>query len=215
MLADDTPSLSLASGEAPFLQMRGERVGLGPLRRDLLSLYWSWANDFAYSRTTGSPGLTLSMEQMTRMYDAVVADEHTVSFVIYDQATGQAIGTTALEHIDLRNRTAEFSIGIGEAAYRGKGYGTETTRLMLDYAFTVLGLHNVMLVVYASNMAGQRAYEKAGFREYGRRRESHWMGGRWWDTIYMECLASEFTSPVLQRIFTADEPFQTQPDIRA
>jgi hypothetical protein len=31
------------------------------------------------------------------------------------------------------------------------------------------------------------------------------MGGRLWDTIYMDCLASEFTSPVLGKIFVPDE----------
>ncbi len=36
----------------------------------------------------------------------------------------------------------------------GRGYGTETTRLMLDYAFTALGLHNVMLTVFVFNAAG-------------------------------------------------------------
>jgi RimJ/RimL family protein N-acetyltransferase len=71
---------------------------------------------------------------------------------------------------------------------------------MLDYAFTALGLHNVMLAVYAYNPAAIRAYVKAGFREFGRRRESVWMGGRLWDTIYMECLASDFVRPVLARI---------------
>ncbi len=32
------------------------------------------------------------------------------------------------------------------------------------------------------------------------------MGGRFWDTIYMECLASEFVSPYLAPIFVPDEP---------
>jgi len=32
------------------------------------------------------------------------------------------------------------------------------------------------------------------------------MGGRFWDTIYMECLASEFTSPYLAPIFAPDLP---------
>jgi hypothetical protein len=49
-----------------------------------------------------------------------------------------------------------------------------------------------MLVVYKFNLSGRRAYEKAGFRECGRRRQAHLMGGRWWDVIYMQCLASEF-----------------------
>ena len=31
-----------------------------------------------------------------------------------------------------------------------KGYGTETTRLMLDYAFHAQNLNNVMLTAFAS-----------------------------------------------------------------
>jgi RimJ/RimL family protein N-acetyltransferase len=56
--------------------------------------------------------------------------------------------------VDHRNRSATFGILIGEPECRGKGYGTETTRLMLDYAFTTLGLHNVMLTVFEFNPAG-------------------------------------------------------------
>jgi len=76
---------------------------------------------------------------------------------------------------------------------------------MLDYAFTVLGLHNVELFVYEYNLAGQRAYAKAGFREYGRRRQAHWMGGREWDVVCMDCLADEFKSPVLGSVFIPDQ----------
>jgi diamine N-acetyltransferase len=198
---DAAESSEAAATPQPIISIRGDRIGLGPLRRDLVPLYTRWSNDFDYTRTTGSPGLVITLEEQTRLYDVVGADTRNVSFVIYDQATGQPIGTTALDGIDYRNRTAEFSIGIGEAAYRGRGYGTEATRLMLDYAFTVLGLHNVMLQVYELNQAGRRAYQKAGFRECGRRRQSHRVGDRAWDTIYMECLASELESPVLQRVF--------------
>lgn len=77
---------------------------------------------------------------------------------------------------------------------------------MLDYAFTALGLHSVMLTAYEYNLVGWRAHEKAGFREFGRRRQSHWMGGRYWDEIYMDCLATEVASPVLDRVFVPDTP---------
>ncbi|MDQ3699387.1 MAG: GNAT family N-acetyltransferase, partial [Chloroflexota bacterium] len=52
----------------------------------------------------------------------------------------------------------------------------------------------------------QRAYSKAGFREFGRRRQSKLMGGRLWDTIYMECLASEFTGSVFADLLAPDVP---------
>ncbi len=109
-----------------------------------------------------------------------------------------------LAEIDFRNRSAAFGILIGDPDARGKGYGTETTRLILDYAFTAVGLHNVMLTVFEFNKAGIRAYEKAGYRELGRRRECRMMGGKLWDEIYMQCLSTDFESPVLGQIFRHD-----------
>ena len=116
----------------------------------------------------------------------------------------QPIGLVGLSSIDHRHRTAEHNIVIGEKCARGKGYGTDETVLLLDYAFIVLGLHNVWLRVFANNLAGIRAYEKAGFRHIGRRRQSRVMGGKSWDTVFMECLADEFESPVLARLFRPD-----------
>ena len=46
------------------------------------------------------------------------------------------------------------------------------------------------------NAAGIRAYQKAGFKEIGRRRECRMMGGKLWDEVYMDCLSSEFERPV-------------------
>lgn len=86
----------------------------------------------------------------------------------------------------------------GEPDARGKGYGTEATALTLDDAFNALGVENVMLTVYMFNDAGIRADTKAGFREFGRRRRCSRLGQQLWDLVYMECLASEFTSPVLR-----------------
>ena len=96
--------------------------------------------------------------------------------------------------VDYRNRRAEFGINIGEPDYRNMGYGTETTRLMLDYAFNVVGLHNVMLGVFELNRGAIRAYEKAGFKEIGRRRQCYFADGRRWGGIRRDCLGSEFGS---------------------
>ena len=76
---------------------------------------------------------------------------------------------------------------------------------MLDYAFTVLGLHNVMLLVFEFNQAGIKAYQRAGFKEFGRRRECRLVAGKLWDEIQMDCLRSEFESTVLRRIYAPDE----------
>lgn len=202
-LPADTPASERA--EAPIVTITGERIALGPLRRDLLPWYQRWINDLTAARNLAVIPGPVSAEAEAAWLDRVSASGD-VLFTIYERATWRPIGNAGLHAINYRNRTAELGILIGEADARGKGFGTETTRLMLDYAFTALGLHNVMLGVYAYNRAAHRAYQKAGFREFGRRREAVWMGGRLWDVIYMECLATEFTSPVLGRIFAPDAP---------
>lgn len=189
----------------PIVNIVGEAVMLGPLRRDLVPLYQRWVNNFGTQRTLGGPPAPITYErELTRYNQLSTADA--ALFTIYVRETAQPIGITELKEIDRRSRTANFVIFIGQPEARGQGYGTEATRLMLDYAFTALGLHNVDLQAYEFNLSGLRAYERAGFRMAGRRRQSYWMGGRFWDTIYMDCLASEFVSPVLGAVFASDRP---------
>jgi RimJ/RimL family protein N-acetyltransferase len=180
----------------PILNIIGERVALGPLDRSLLPTYLRWANDFVALRNLDDAPRPRTIE----------GREHSAWFTIYACDGWEPVGVTALGEIDHRNRTATFFIFIGESTNRGKGYGTEATRLILDYAFTALGLHNVMLTVAGWNAAGQRAYQKAGFREFGRRHECALVVGQRWDTIYMEALASEFESPVLKAVLVPDAP---------
>lgn len=193
------------SNEPPIVNIVGELIALGPTRRDLLPLYQRWINDFSAARNLGATPRPMTAEQEANWYDSTAASESQAQFTVYERATWRPVGNTGLHDIDFRHRRAEFGILLG-AEDRGKGYGTEATRLVLDYAFTALGLHNVMLRVYEHNLAGRRAYEKAGFHEFGRRHEAYWMDGRFWDEIYMECLATEFESPVLSRVFAPDEP---------
>lgn len=197
---------SVEDEQLPVLNIVGERVALGPLRKDLLPLYQRWINDLGTSRNLGATPRPMTLKQEQTWYEEWSKSETQHPFTIYERPGLRPIGSTALHEVDFRSRSATFGILIGEAEYRGKSYGTEATRLMLDYAFTALGLHNVMLTVFDYNPAGFRAYEKAGFREFGRRHECRWMGGRLWDEIYMEALSAQFESPALARIFGPDEP---------
>ncbi len=191
--------------EHPLVNLVGERVALGPLRRDLLPLYLRWRNDFTVARTLDHDPGPETLEARTAWYERASIDPDAIRFTLYERMTWRPIGLANLHDLDHRQGTAELGLVIGEQDARGQGYGTEATRLMLDVAFTALGLHSVMLRVYAYNLAGQRAYEKAGFREFGRRRESRVFAGRRWDEVYMECLARDFESPVLDRVFVPDQ----------
>ena len=192
----------------PILNVRGDLVALGPLRRDLIPTYARWVNDLGTLRTLAVLPAPLAIEAEEAWYEAAIAGGARV-FTIHELATLDPIGTCELRDIDHRNRTATIGMLIGEPAARGKGYGTEATRLLLDVGFTVLGLHSIWLDVFSFNLAGQRCYAKAGFREVGRRRECRLLDGVLHDQIIMDILATEFESPVLARLFQPDTPRET------
>ena len=77
---------------------------------------------------------------------------------------------------------------IGDEENRSKGYGTEAMKLLVDYGFNILGLHNIDLNVFEFNKQAIKAYEKVGFKEYGRRHESYFLDGKFYDEISMEII---------------------------
>lgn len=189
----------MSERERPIYNIEGGRVALGPIRREFIPLYVRWMNDFAVTRMLAVQPRPMTFEQETEWFERAATDEGRRIFAIFERETGRPIGNCELFDVDFRHRRCEAGIFIGDADCRGKGYGTEAMRLLLDYAFTAVGLHSVMLWVYAYNDAARRCYEKVGFREAGRRREACWYNGRYWDKIMMDILESEFESPVLQR----------------
>jgi diamine N-acetyltransferase len=97
--------------------------------------------------------------------------------------------------IDHNVRIAEFIIMIGDSEHRGKGIGTEATRLTLDYAFHITALRCVHLAVLEPNTAAIKAYEKAGFKIIGRRRDSGYWLNRQCDEILMDAVPADFPGP--------------------
>ena len=79
---------------------------------------------------------------------------------------------------------------VGPEVY-GRGYGTEATRLVRDFAFGPLRLHRLALEVNSFNHAAIAVYERAGFVREGVRRDAIRHEGRWHDVLDMALLESD------------------------
>jgi RimJ/RimL family protein N-acetyltransferase len=179
------------SDAQPIINIWGEKVALGPLRRDLLPLYTRWVNDFEVIATLGLALGATTFEKEEAWYESARNPGDGVQFTIYVRETMQPIGTTGLTY-SFQNQRGTFGIMIGDKTAWNKGYGTEASRLMLDYGFNKLGLHHINLTVHSTNTRGIRAYEKAGYKIAGRLRESFKSGHKFVDVVYMDCLEREF-----------------------
>jgi RimJ/RimL family protein N-acetyltransferase len=179
----------------PQLLISGERAALGPLRADLVAVYQRWVNDREVARGLGAQAVMTVEAERVWYEEASRSDPGRVHFTVYDQDDLAPVGTTALFGIDHYHGTATFGILLGER--RGQGLGTDATRLVLDWGFTVLGLYSIELRVWEWNTAAIRAYTKAGFREIGRRRGGAVIMGRRFDVVLMDAIAPEFQGSAL------------------
>ena len=183
----------MSDGSVPIINIQGTKVALGPVSRQMLPSFQRWINAFEVQARLGMPMPgPMTVEDQERWYDGLSNSTTSRTFAIHDVARATVAGTTSVQGIDWRNGTGVFGIMIGDPEARGRGLGTETARLMLGYAFTILGLRAMSLSVAEFNVAGIRAYTRAGFKEAGRLRKHWFHAGTYWDTIAMDCLATEF-----------------------
>ena len=106
---------------------------------------------------------------------------------------GTVIGDVALQGIDSINRSCSVGIGIAKIENRGKGYGKQAVKLILDYGFNNIGMERITAETLEINFASQKALEGAGFVLEGRARKASYFRGKKYDVMHYGLLADEWT----------------------
>jgi diamine N-acetyltransferase len=185
--------------EEPDFIVVGDKVALGPLRRDLAAVYARWWNDLEVRRGLDMLGIATRESQEKwverNLEQGAEHEPKVVEFTVYDRGDSAPVGTAGLLGISHAHHCAEFAIFLGER--RGQGLGTEATRLVLDFGFNVLRLRNVLLETLEWNVAGLTAYERAGFRRIGVRRGARVSQGQPANLVLMDAVPQDFGASVL------------------
>ena len=133
----------------------------------------------------------LTIETHKNWLNDHVTSGKAVQFIIVTEDLGD-IGSVYLRDVDHKNQKAEFGIFIGEKSARGKGFGTEATRLILEYAFCKLNLNKVYLRVFPDNIGAIKSYKRAGFTQEGYFADDVIINSKPCDMIFMAILRSHF-----------------------
>lgn len=115
-----------------------------------------------------------------------------VQFHIETLRDPQVIGECELEKNAGQHGEAFVSIGLGDRAYWGKGYGSDAIQCLLRFAFLEWNLHRIALSAFSYNPRAIRAYEKVGFINEGRVRGHLKRGGERHDSVYLGILRTEW-----------------------
>lgn len=174
----------------------GQKVILRPITMEDTPLIVKWrslpsVNMYLYTREP------LTDEQHIHWMNHYVLTGQCAQFIIIDRSDNKPVGSVFIKHIDRQSLKGEYGIFIGEESARGKGLGSESAKLMLEYGFHTLQLNRIYLTVFAFNQAAIRSYQHAGFEIEGTMRDDFCWNGKFEDVVMMAALREEWEHLVL------------------
>jgi len=171
--------------------LEGKRIYLSPLEMEDLDRFCGWYNDPKLRRFLILPYPTTKMDEKEFIEKKTKSKEDIVLSIVAKKGD-RLIGNIGLHQINRVTRCAMLGIAIADLKMTSKGLGTEAMRLMLDYGFRTLNLHRIELFVHGFNTRAQKAYQRIGFVEEGRKREALYTEGKYHDEIIMAILKDEW-----------------------
>ncbi len=172
--------------------MIGRQVYVRGLDRDDLAPMVEWISDHEVTRLLFMGDRPTNVELLQEQWEHDQRSPKDVVLAVCAKDDDLFIGTTGLYLINWIARTAEFRIFLGNKDYWNRGFGTESTKLMVVYGFDTLNLNRIWLGVNADSKGGVRAYEKAGFLREGVLRQEQYRNLRYYDVIRMGFLRSDY-----------------------
>lgn len=156
-----------------------------------------WTHDDEFMRQMElKPVRPLSPAMVKKQYEAIEKEmeeqRDLFYFTIRTREEDRFIGMASIEYVDWTNSNGFLTLGIGEPAFRRKGYGTQALTMLLRYAFSELNLFRVTAVVPAYNEGALCLFHKFGFVEEVRRRKALHRDGQFWDIIGLGLLNTEW-----------------------
>ncbi len=149
--------------ETPRLLLRPPRAGDGPavhealaeslveLRRFLASLPWVAADPTPESA-----------EAFCRNGEANFLARRDLPFLVFEKSSGALVASTGLHRTVWQTPKTEIGYWCRTPA-SGRGYVTEATRALADYAFRHIGAVRVELITDEDNAASRKVAERCGF----------------------------------------------------
>ena len=164
------------------MYIRGN-VGFRPIEAGDLEPLRALHNDMTTLLQLGTVDM-VSSDQQVEWWKALSRHRSERRYSVVELGSGTVIGIVRIQSIDSVNAHCEVGLDI-VPSQRGKGYGTSSYRMILEYLFLHYNMHMVYLRVAEFNERAIRLYEQLGFTETGRFTEYLFRNGKFWDYVLM------------------------------
>lgn len=181
------------------MQLVGQLIQLRALEPTDLTLLYRWENDSAVWSVSGTlvPFSRFILEEFVNQAHQDIYTNKQLRLMIdirYEDADGEpafetnCIGCVDLFDFDPKNKRAGIGILIADRADRGKGYATEAMKLIIQYGFEMLDLHQIYSNVRVDNESSLALFKKLGFEVTGLKQDWIYDHGTYYDEYTMQLI---------------------------
>lgn len=173
--------------------IKGKRFFLRKLRPiDATPKYVEWLKDSDVNRFLEARFQKWSLIKLRRLIQDIGRNQQYVFLGIFLNKTGKMMGTIKIGPINPFHKHAGIGIMIGEKKLWGQGYGSETIKLVTDYAFKKLKLHKLIAEICAENHGSLNAFIKNGYQKIGIHKKHLLVKNKYIDQVLIEKINTEF-----------------------
>jgi RimJ/RimL family protein N-acetyltransferase len=167
--------------------IEGKKIRLRALTKSDFDKTFKWHNDLELKNLTLSHPFPVTDLQEEAWYESILNDKsnRNIYFGIEDKSNYQMVGIIFLSKINSVHSTCWLGVFIGEDASRGKGFGKEAVKLVVNYAFNNLNLRKISLEVVTTNKSAIEVYKKIGFKVEGELKKQVFIDGKYWNDFIM------------------------------
>ncbi|WP_461532016.1 GNAT family N-acetyltransferase [Sinomicrobium sp.] len=167
-----------------MVTLSGEKIFLRALEPEDLDFLYRLENDEAIWEVseTQTPYSRYLLKQYLENSHKDIHEIKQLRLAISDYSL-HLLGFIDLFDFSPKNRRAGVGIVVLEKERRNKGIGAEALRLLSEYAFTHLGVHQLYANITADNTASIKLFSRQGFERVGVKKDWIFSEGKFKDEI--------------------------------
>lgn len=152
--------------------LRGNKVYLRALEPEDLDFVHTLENteEFWEVSATQTPYSRFLIKQYLENAHRDIYDIKQLRLVICDLQDNE-VGLIDVFDFEPKDQRAALGILIADPSERGKGYGAEALKLLCNYCFTHLAMHQVYANITEGNETSVKLFENLGFQRVGVKKE--------------------------------------------
>lgn len=168
--------------------LSGNLINLRPVTIHDARLFFEWLSQEHINKNVLRKAVTL--EDVELWVQNIFEKKNEIHFTL-ETKQGSTVGIISLK-IESTDFRGEIALLIGGTENLRRGYGYESSNMIMNYAFNKLFLHRIWLSVYEYNKQASALYEKLGFKKEGVLREHVFYQGKYYNEIIMGILKKEW-----------------------